>query len=95
MPVAQKGVATDPGLLAQLGAVSLYPCARIYWVYSVRCERAGQASDGAEQMPDGAAAKPAPPEFVAQAMTCARVTMRNSSGLAMPVKRMKSFTAVS
>jgi hypothetical protein len=30
-----------------------------------------------------------------QAMTCARVTIRNSSGRAMPVKRMKSFTAFS
>src|ERR1700681_1752966 len=29
-----------------------------------------------------------------QAMTCARVTMRNSSGRTMPVKRMKSPTAI-
>jgi hypothetical protein len=28
-----------------------------------------------------------------QAMTCARVTVRNSSGRSMPVKRMKSRTA--
>ena len=30
-----------------------------------------------------------------QAMMCARVTVRNSSGRVMPVKRMKSFTAFS
>src|SRR5208283_2866567 len=48
-----------------------------------------------EAVPDRAAAKSAPYQVVAAAMMCARVTMRNSSGRLMPVKRMKSRTAFS
>jgi hypothetical protein len=46
-----------------------------------------------EVVPDCAAAEFAPQQVVGssrQAMTCARGTVRNSSGLPMPANRMKS-----
>ena len=55
-----------------------------------------QRGERREPVPDRAAAKPARRvRSSRQAMKCARVTVRNSSGRSMPVKRMKSFTAFS
>ena len=54
-----------------------------------------QRGERRQPVPDRAPPSPRRPSSSRQAMRCARVTVRNSSGRTMPAKRMKSFTAFS